>query len=68
MAGGREGVGRVEGRGRVGSQWQVKPSVSTVWTSYGSHAEMPAIGPNMHRWPKKCLPITGVNFRAMSST
>ena len=49
MAGGREGVGRVEGRGRVGSQWQVKHSVSIVWTSYGSHAEVPAIGPNMHR-------------------
>ena len=27
--------------------------------------EMPAIGPNMLRWCKRCLPITGVNFRSM---
>ena len=25
----------------------------------------PAIGPNMLRWPKRRLPITGVSFRPM---
>ena len=29
--------------------------------------EVPAIDPNMLKWCKRCLPITGVNFRPMPS-
>ena len=29
--------------------------------------KVPAIGPNMLRWPKRCLAITEVNFRPMPS-
>ena len=51
----------------VGGSWRwVKPTVRTVWTSYESQKCQQYIGPNMVEWCKRCLPITGVNFRPMS--
>ena len=39
-------------------------SIRTVWTSYEFKKHQP-IGPDMPKGPKRCLTVTGINFRSM---
>ena len=58
--------GEVSGGGEWAAGGGLNTALGLFRLAMSPTMQVPAIGPNMLRWPKRHLTITGVNFRPIS--